>query len=846
MISRFLRLDPITFLSTTILFCILRMVVPHMNLLFVPLLIGFCLYTFYHLLNGSHRISIKDLIKYNWLLILTAFLLLTGNIISGKIIFFAVKEVLNAIVILLFALTIFLVVKSNDSYERFTEVIIKQILISAIIVSVLGLIKYVLQLTGINLSLIIPNFQFGTSLNTDYNFNALFSLLGIQSLLFFSEKINKSKFILFLLILVINIIFSGSRRGLVFLFFTFIILTFWFLSKYRKLRITAISVGVFLILSFLFLLIYLSHGPGNYIDKNKSLDQLKSTPARKTVSQIGFRYFTFINSEKSSYDFYLDLFAPDRYKGFTDPEKFHIVRDSNNLIYNGDFKHGLRFWYPESSKTDHHLIDTPFGKGIRVSKSGDDISGWPLLYAGRDIIFYSGHTYQIEFKFKVQKGEGIPFSIGFQVADKVLGPGKYSNLFLNVSDIENGWRQGICSMTFWKSQHEVPFFMNLQQSNTIVDFADIHLRDLNHNVQLHEFADQVSSNSADIYAFLHKNDSINFSNGQKQMEQAKNLIYNGDFSEGNRFWLPSAIGTTHEIIETPYGRGIKVTRAKGDNANWSLQYAGRPVIYNRNHEYRLDFFLKVVKGTGIPFNVGWWTSDSSNGYKSALRPLVLKKQKDGWNHVTCSYRFLRSYYDLPGFISSLKDSTEIIVAAIRMEDLNQGNGLPLFVDELSFNQDSLSKKISNKNFSFTNIKSGFYGSRLDRWKYSLVIFKDSLSFSKKILGSGFGYIYMYGRKFNEGEIDYPHNPFLSTLIFSGVIGLILYFCYMLQVILLFIKYYNHHRFFFISFVIVFFFSFVSSNTHFSVPVFAFLCVIPFVTKSIQDNKKKIITDNHSS
>ena len=78
---------------------------------------------------------------------------------------------------------------------------------------------------------------------------------------------------------------------------------------------------------------------------------------------------------------------------------------------------------------------------------------------------------------------------------------------------------------------------------------------------------------------------------------------NGNFELGTRFWLPAAKGTEHSIIETPFGKGIKVIRKNGDGTYWSLLYDGRPIIYYAGHTYRLSFIYKVLQGSGMPLKL---------------------------------------------------------------------------------------------------------------------------------------------------------------------------------------------------------------------------------------------------
>jgi len=129
----------------------------------------------------------------------------------------------------------------------------------------------------------------------------------------------------------------------------------------------------------------------------------------------------------------------------------------------------------------------------------------------------------------------------------------------------------------------------------------------------------------------------------------------------------------------------------------------------------------------------------------------------------------------------------------------------------------------------------FKGGRTARWYFAWVIFKH-YSLHKKLFGGGFDYLEMFGKEFGEAEYDYPHNPFISAFLYSGIIGGLLYILFMIVVFYQYIKYLRYHIFFFICFLVVFFFSFVSANTHFSIPIFAFFSFVPFLTKYLVDKE----------
>ena len=168
----------------------------------------------------------------------------------------------------------------------------------------------------------------------------------------------------------------------------------------------------------------------------------------------------------------------------------------------------------------------------------------------------------------------------------------------------------------------------------------------------------------------------------EKLSYAGNLISNGDFKLGTTNWIPAADSTTHTIIETPFGSGIRISRTNGDGGNWSLRYMGRPIIYHAGHKYQIRFLYKIEKGKGIPFNIGWWLNEGS-GFVNYYLPLEIRKIRDGWNEATCSHIFNQTHYDLVAFLNSLQDYSIVDITNVEMKDLDRDDTLPLFVDQVN-------------------------------------------------------------------------------------------------------------------------------------------------------------------
>ncbi len=117
---------------------------------------------------------------------------------------------------------------------------------------------------------------------------------------------------------------------------------------------------------------------------------------------------------------------------------------------------------------------------------------------------------------------------------------------------------------------------------------------------------------------------------------------------------------------------------------------------------------------------------------------------------------------------------------------------------------------------------------------------------EKIFGKDFDYLAKYYKKFlkkdmsldqirRNGLSDYPHNPYLSSLLYSGILGGLFYLYFTIYTFFLYWKQRKQLYLFFIFYIITFMFTLVSGNTMFTVPIFVILSLIPFIKKRILIN-----------
>jgi len=134
----------------------------------------------------------------------------------------------------------------------------------------------------------------------------------------------------------------------------------------------------------------------------------------------------------------------------------------------------------------------------------------------------------------------------------------------------------------------------------------------------------------------------------------------------------------------------------------------------------------------------------------------------------------------------------------------------------------------------------FLGPRLDRWKYAWWIYTKEYSWNQRIIGGGFDYMGQFGRKFfnNPSSLDWPHNPFISVLLYSGVLGLLAYFWVFVKVFKIYYRTRKKYGLFFLSFLVTYIFAFFSANSPLDPSVLGLFIVLPFYFHHVERSNKE--------
>lgn len=152
-----------------------------------------------------------------------------------------------------------------------------------------------------------------------------------------------------------------------------------------------------------------------------------------------------------------------------------------------------------------------------------------------------------------------------------------------------------------------------------------------------------------------------------------------------------------------------------------------------------------------------------------------------------------------------------------------------------------------KYLKIDTISNNFLGERLMRWQFAWQIFKKEYNLKQKMFGGGFNFLNWYGYYFlNDKTLsDYPHNPFFSILLYSGIIGFLLYIFLLYKVFYYYLKYLKKYYLFFIFFLITFFFTFFSGGSPFDPPIMGFFMLLPFFLHSVHKSEIQPVNEKNN-
>jgi hypothetical protein len=130
-----------------------------------------------------------------------------------------------------------------------------------------------------------------------------------------------------------------------------------------------------------------------------------------------------------------------------------------------------------------------------------------------------------------------------------------------------------------------------------------------------------------------------------------------------------------------------------------------------------------------------------------------------------------------------------------------------------------------------------------RWNFAYKIFNLEYNTRKKIFGGGFNFLNWSGYYFlnDKTAADYPHNPLISVLLYSGIIGLIIYLILLFQIFNYYFSYFKTYYVFSTFFLIAFFFTFFSGGSPLDPPVMGFFVILALLINYVHQKEYIIIS-----
>ena len=391
--------------------------------------------------------------------------IINGNLSNSLV----AKDIL--LITVLFSLFYFLYFNENVFKKRLPlNFLINLLIITTTVISIFNILN-IFNLSIVSAGLLSNlNISGGSTIANDYNFFSLFILFGLVILNFKSKNQNYllgyPKWVVYLLNLIffINIILSGSRRGMAILLVLLIAqLTYLIVNEGRNFdlnRLLKKFITALIIVAILFIV---------------ALTIYRKIPKQR-LSVAVYRYAMMIGI--TNYNS-IERILWENIDGIPQNKKY--------LIDENSFTAGYNYW--SNSPTVGTIItnvSTPYGEGVKMIRNGPKID-FSLLYTGPKIIYYAKHTYRISFKIKFLNGDFSSFNVGWWVDDGGKG---YSNTLVldkKTELIGDGWYNCSSEYTFIDNQTGLIGFINSVDDKTECIISDFELLDLNYVPELPRF-----------------------------------------------------------------------------------------------------------------------------------------------------------------------------------------------------------------------------------------------------------------------------------------------------------------------------------------------------------------------
>jgi hypothetical protein len=812
----------ILLLNLTFLSVILISSVPYSKFVFYPVVSFSFLFSLLYIKFDLKRIfnAVKSLLPAIIQLLLFVFALSETKSPNLDLL----KEGINVVTVILIGFILILSVDNINELKSYHLNIIRIIIYSSVIISILGLIKFFLELKGIELPIYYKNdYPFGSSLLPDYNFFSLINLAGIVFIIYdiFEEKISLGKYFrqFSLFCLSSNVLLAASRRAniILIIILSLLLLAVLFNMFSNSLFFVNQRFKLFRSLKFFFIVFLLFHSLILF-----SLIIIK--PATKT-SVSDFLGFKLSKSQYYTTSVFYKLESVFGAKNFT--------------------KTYSRLWH---DSFDSRFPQSGWGNGDYALVNNLDSIGLPNLPVGAMAIKLDRYSNSYLSLMK-------SFNISF-MTHRYLTRGKKYTFTMN------------CCVSRDFDGKLVSLIADLSDSPERFATYDTGKMQTWQKLTLNVFGD---NNSADFYTSFYKDSVKNLSSLKGYVLFAYPTLDSITINPDEP--MSWATNRFHEVFPLT-GDSVEIVPSgcKGcllDSSSYSQTQTIASGKYTYSYLIYGDYYLRTEEKALT--SVYCYVDPAFNG----STVMLMTKSGQQNTHYNLSRKGMWQKLTLETNGSNDKLQTYLYFAKYAVPDFKSLKGYIIFAHPVIevFHSDSLMKYHSSLNsvssvvvqqaslFPFSALKltfrgniqnqsdfhlasgsSDFYqkyngnnfaGPRLDHWRYAYYLFR-KYNLKQRILGGGFNYMNQFGKEFNGDyeKISWPHNPLISILLYSGFVGFALYFWLLFRTLQIYWLYRKEYWPLLMCFLISFFFSFFSANNPFDPTITGFFVIFPFFIHSV--------------
>jgi hypothetical protein len=894
--KRDIEIDILVF---TILLYLYRTTISFLKFPFILFFLAITFYILINYRNRLF-VTIKTYFNNFYLPLLLAVILILSFLFSTKFFLVVFIDIFNSMLLLAMALFMFFIIELEEDFSRFVKTMIRYNIVFAIIISILLLSKYfAISFSSAEVPIKNPLWNYLIlSMTQDYNFSLIPVFFGIISVIFFLiDNTSKFKSILLNIILSlysITILFSESRRGIISLSLVLILLLILQIFTFQKRNSIAKKIGVvsrvFIILT---LTITISIGGFIFLVPTKVKKEIiyalgiSVKEYNFVMSTRLYKYSTIFSNNKFSHFQKIvwneksDPRDPDTGWGSRICTLQYPLSGKNVEIvpkdaigYKMDNKSDASVWNGNAySATDiSSLFQGDFkSEGMNFFHASvycyisEDFNGaWAQIYSG---FGSEGNTaFQYDFKkkgtwqrlyidFKCDSGippvflswaKGGSDNFSSLLGHIVFAYPEYSTINPNPNDPRSGWGTLISTVVYPLTGDNVEIVpkdaKGYKMDSTCVgtvwnnnsysssDISCLFTGDTIRNVNEYY--------TASVYCYV-----------SKDFDGAWSQIYAGAGSFGNNV-------SQYDLSKKGTWQKLQIKfRSKSGTPPVFLSWAKGGAFDFSNLKgyvvFAYPFYSKVnLSEADIPSNKELRFNEPVHIQKVNIlesKYSVLRTKNNFVQSKTICVNSLAT--NNPGLIS-INESALFNISISFNKYIESGFFSSFALIHNQERTDPIRKWIKkiisedttyfgyNSNILIDTSRNSLAGPRLMRWRFAQNVFFKEYTLKQEIFGGGFNFLNWFGYYFlkDKQKSDYPHNPFLAILLYSGICGLIVYLLFIFKAFLFYFKYSKKYTILTVLFLLTFLFSFFSSGSPFDPPVMGFFSILPFFINYIHGRK----------